>query len=231
VEGPSVVKEITEADIAPLLSQTPCSALRASVNGEGVQVKGYARWQDEAQLKKALISLAGPDKIDLSAIQTLDRGKCSAIDILSTYWAANQELAPPTSIESRSGKDTYVAGEHLVLDIATPDYPSFVNVDYYMLDGGVLHLIPSPRFSANQAPASYQATIGDLGEWAIAKPFGTEMVVIMATPEPLFDAMRKEYESQKDYLPALKRRLAQIAEKEGEDKVAADILLIRTKDR
>jgi hypothetical protein len=57
------------------------------------------------------------------------------------------------------------------------------------------------------------------------------MVVIMATPEPLFDAMRKEYESQKDYLPALKKRLAQIAEKEGEDKVAADILLIRTKER
>jgi hypothetical protein len=122
-------------------------------------------------------------------------------------------------------------GDVLVLDVATPPYDSYVNIDYYSFDGGVVHLVPSPRARANQAPPGYAATIGGSGNWVVSKPLGTDMIVLLITPAPLFDSLRPEAEKATDYLPALEKRLAQLGDKHGHDKVVADFLQITTKPR
>ena len=113
--------------------------------------------------------------------------------------------------------------------ITTPPYESYVNLDYYSLDGGVVHMVPGPRIEGNQAPPSYAATIGDLGEWIIAKPFGTELVVVLTTPKPLFDQPRDEVEKGADYLVALRERLEQLARESGSKKITADFVTIKTR--
>ena len=117
------------------------------------------------------------------------------------------------------------------VSLTTPDYESYVNIDYYQLDGSVVHMVPSPRAPDNQAPANYAATVGGAGDWVIAKPFGTELVVLMVTPAPLFNALRPESEARADYLRALDTRLAQIAGKYGPDHIVADVTQINTQPR
>jgi eukaryotic-like serine/threonine-protein kinase len=116
-----------------------------------------------------------------------------------------------------------------VVDVSTPNYDSYVNIDYYVLDGSVVHMVPSPRVKDNQAPPHYAATIGAGGDWIVSKPFGTELVVLLITPAPLFDSMRPETEARGDYLRLLDARLKQMAAKYGSQKIVADIAPITSK--
>jgi hypothetical protein len=116
-----------------------------------------------------------------------------------------------------------------MLDVTTPGYNAYVNVDYYVLDGSVVHLVPSRREKDNQAPPNYAATIGSLGGWVIGKPFGTEMVTLVVTPAPLFDTLRPDSEPHADYLSAMQDRLKRIAAQYGAARIAVDFLQITTR--
>ena len=225
----TVGKTMTVADVMPKISNIACSALKARVEDDRIYVKGFALQQDKQMLGNTLSLVANTGRADLSGIQIVDKQQCAVLDSLSGYWKINQSMKNQVSIVSNKAGNRYIEGENLVLKITSPDYNSFIYVDYYSIDGGVLHMVPSPRFRANETPARYNATIGDLGEWTIAKPFGTELIVIMATPEPLFKSLRDEYEPRDSYLSDLEKRLTQLAKKGYDNRVRADLVLIKTK--
>ncbi len=218
---------ITLAAITPLVQRTPCSLIETALDGATITLRGYARESDIARLQGELRALGGVDEVR-SQITPIGNDKCDAVELIAPYWAANRSLGLGARIEAAQPGGRFQEGDNLVLNLATPAHESYVNVDYYSLDGGVLHLVPSPRFSSNQAPADYRATIGDLGEWTVAEPFGTEMVVMLTTPEPLFDGLRKEFEPRAAYLKDLKGRLDALQNKAGKERIAADLVLIHT---
>jgi hypothetical protein len=92
-------------------------------------------------------------------------------------------------------------------------------------------MLPNPRSKDNQAPPNYAATIGGAGDWIVSKPFGAELIVLLVTPTALFDAPRPEGEPRADYLRAVDKRLREIAEKFGRDKIAVDLVQIDTHPR
>ena len=228
---PLAAKGLSTAKLKSLISEIPCSALRGTIKDNTVQIAGYARKPDIRILENSLSALAGAKRVDLSGVATVTRNQCAVIELLSEYWILNQGLATGASITTIKQDNKFFKGENLILAIETPPHESFVNVDYYSLDGNVLHMLPSPRLRENQAPPSYHATIGDLGEWTVAEPFGVELIAILTTPEPLFDKPRKEYESQEKYLADLKKRLAQLRAKGTPKPVTADFVLIKTQER
>ena len=153
------------------------------------------------------------------------------MDLYEPYWRINRDAGDATTIRTRSEHGELTEGDPLIVRITTPPYESYVNLDYYSLDGGVVHMVPGPRIEGNQAPPSYAATIGDLGEWIIAKPFGTELVVVLTTPKPLFDQPREEVEKGADYLVALRDRLEQLGRNSAREKITADFVMINTRPR
>lgn len=223
-----ITKTFSAAAVTPLISGIACSALNASIKGDKLFLKGFALQRDKQMLEKRLSAIAGAGRADLTGIDIMDQRQCPILEFLSSYWWANQGMNNRISIESNKLDNHYMEGENLVLNISTPNYDSFIYVDYYLLDGGVLHMVPNQRFSGNQAPSGYHATIGDLGEWAISKPFGTELIAIIATPEPLFKSQRKEFELQKKYLSDLENRLTQLVEKNNGSQITVDFILIKT---
>jgi hypothetical protein len=100
-----------------------------------------------------------------------------------------------------------------------------------VLDGSVVHLVPSARAKQNQAPPNYMATIGSLGNWVISQPFGNELIVLLTTPVPLFQQLRPESESREDYLRAVGKQLEQIAAQHDREKILVDFVQITTKAR
>ncbi|WP_144139876.1 serine/threonine protein kinase [Paraburkholderia sp. BCC1884] len=220
---------LTLAAVTPLLAQVPCSALAASTQDHSLTVRGYVSQRyGAARLKNALAALPGVDALTLE-VEPLADDKCDTIKALAPYWTHNWQAGHVAALNVRPPGGQLSEGDPLVVDVTTPGYDSYVNLDYYQLDGSVVHMVPSPRAKDNQAPPHYSATIGSAGDWTISKPFGSEMVVLLITPVALFDKPRPESESRADYLHALEARLAQIGGKYGRDHIVADFAPITTK--
>jgi serine/threonine protein kinase len=224
--------ELSLTTLMPVLDQLPCSAFNVSVKEGAVQLQGYvSRQLDMNKLEKQILALPGAKKVS-SKLKPVVDAKCPIVELYAPYWASSSGAGHNSlTIQSKGKANELIEGEPLVVEIKTPPYESYVNVDYYSLDGGVVHMIPGPRARDNQAPPNYAATIGDLGEWTVSEPFGEEMVAVLMTPEPLFGQLRDEYETKSEYLAAVQEQLDRIAKKSGKDKITADFVMINTKPK
>jgi hypothetical protein len=237
VPAPAPVAPAPTADaIAATLAAVPCSALVAAVQGHALTVHGYlSKAVGPARLQETLAAMPGVATVSLD-VQQLDADKCALMDAFAPYWIAHRRagggarirLAAPNAAPGA----VLAEGDPLVVDVTTSAAAeSFITADYYVLDGNVVHLLPNPRARDNRAPANYTATIGSLGEWGIGKPFGSELIVLLTTPVPLFDAQRPVSESSADYLAAVTQQLKQIGARNGADKIAVDFVQIHTRPR
>jgi hypothetical protein len=225
------LRQLSLGAVLPVLDRVPCAALNARLSDGNLNLQGYVSSQfDVKRLEHELLSLPGARQVDAS-LTPVSEDKCGVLELYEPYWRSNKASGQGTSIRTRAESGELTEGDPLVVQITTPPYESYVNVDYYALDGGVVHLVPGPRVQANQAPPNYAATIGDLGEWIIAEPFGTELVVVLTTPRPLFDELREEVEPGADYLLALREQLERMGTEAGADKIKADFVMINTKSR
>ncbi|MGH8806367.1 MAG: protein kinase domain-containing protein [Noviherbaspirillum sp.] len=217
--------------VTPLLSRVPCSALAASVQDNTLQVQGYfPKSYGEARLKNMLSAIPGVKTLNVDAQQVSD-DKCKVFKIFAPYWTRHRQAGGTATIRARAPNAELVEGQPLIVDIKTPGHDSHVYVDYYALDGNVAHLVPNPRARANQAPPNYEAAIGGFGNWVISKPFGTELIVFVATPVPLFDKVRAVAEPGAEYLLAVEKQLTQVADKHGPERIAVDFVQITTRPR
>jgi predicted Ser/Thr protein kinase len=219
------------ASVTPVLSGVPCSALSASVRGGDLNVQGYLpKSFGTARLKEALSAVPGMQTLNLD-VQQMNDDKCAVVKMFAPYWTRNRQARVAASVRTKENNTELTEGSSLIVDITTPAYQSYVNIDYYSFDGSVVHLVPSPRAKANQAPPNYAATIGSLGNWVVSKPFGTDFIVLLITPVPLFEGMRPEHEPASEYLSAVEKQLRQMAAKQGPEKIVVDFLQITTKAR
>jgi hypothetical protein len=201
------------------------------VQDHSLTVRGFVSQRNGAgRLKDTLAALPGVDTLTLEA-EPLADDKCDVVKALAPYWIRNWQAGRVAALHVRPAGGQLHEGDPLVVDVTTPGFDSYVNLDYYQLDGNVVHMVPSPRAKDNQAPPHYAATIGGGGDWVISKPFGAEMVVLLITPAPLFDKPRPESEPRADYLRALDTRLTQIGGKYSQDHIVADFAPITTKPR
>ncbi len=230
VPAPAPAPAISLASVMAALSRIPCSALDASVQDHVLQVRGYAEaGVGIGRVRTALSSLAGGQTANLD-VRPVDAHNCEVVSAFAPYWRSNRASSShAASIRTRAPDAHLAEGNPLVIDITTPGYDSYVNVDYYVLNGSVVHLVPSSRERDNQAPPNYAATIGSMGEWVIGKPFGNEMIVLLVTPAPLFDGVRPPSEPRTAYLAAIDRQLKLFEAKYGEGRIAADFVQITTR--
>jgi hypothetical protein len=223
--------------VSAALADVPCSALVPAIDGDAVRVQGYlARSVGQVRLKNALAALPGVARVDL-ALHEVDDDKCGLMRVLGPYWVGHHKGAGGASMRLNRGNgkandsNDMKEGETLMVDVSTPNYQTYLAVDYFVLDGHVVHLLPNAAEPENLAPPRYTATIGSLDNWMIGAPFGTEMLVLLATPVPLFDALRPGSEAAPAYLQALDTQLARISKSHGAGTVAVEFLQITTHAR
>jgi serine/threonine protein kinase len=220
----------TLAAISTVLAGVPCSALVPAIDGRVASVQGYlAHSVGPARLKTMLAALPGVTRVELT-LHDVDDAKCPLMRVLGRYWVASRTAGVSLRLNPGSGRGgNLAAGDTLMVDVTTPDYQSYVSVDYFALDGNVVHLLPNAAARENLAPPRYTATIGSLGNWVIGPPFGTDMLVLVTTSVPLFEGLRPDAEPGPAYLRALDERLAAIARAHGA--IGVDFLQITTHAR
>ena len=63
--------------------------------------------------------------------------------------------------------------------------------------------------------------------WQVDEPYGTDMIIALASPAPLFATPRPQFEPASDYLPALQGAI-EAAERQHAPLAAAALLVLTT---
>jgi len=231
-EQTSSVPKPSLNEVTAFLGTMPCSVLQASINDRTLVVRGFAAGPEVmARIDGSLGNIAGISQLN-NEIRPLPGVFCQTLEFYAPYWKANRDGGFGTVIGTPKADDTFAGGERLVLDINTPTYNSFMYVDYFDHEGNVVHMMPSPgeEFNQGEPRASFQlGEEGDIGLWEVAPPFGTDMIVILASSVPIFDGARGQLEDANDYRAALGKRLKAIEAESAGAKISADFVAITTK--
>ncbi|HYD68144.1 DUF4384 domain-containing protein [Azospirillum sp.] len=197
--------------VRPVLEQLRCSLLRAEGAEGALLIAGTVTSEaDHAYVQRVAATVAEPlaAKVDVAVAK---RGLCEPLTLIAPLRAANTEQAEPLTVAIRAVGGTVTAGQELVLDLRGPAFAGHLQVDYFTLDGGVVHLLPNPLEPTAPLDAGAVRRLGERGGggrfWSVRPPFGQELVIAIASVTPLFATLRPEAEPAAAYLPELRKAL------------------------
>ncbi|MDE1907265.1 MAG: DUF4384 domain-containing protein, partial [Rhodospirillales bacterium] len=214
-----------EAAFTATLSALPCTLLNASGQGSTAVLTGIAgAGAPQAALTAAVSALPNPGSVE-NQIQTVDGPYCAALDAIRPYHPLFAPSGTALGLALAGGKTVLHDGELITIDQTMPNFSGYLETDYFSSDGTVLHLYPTPTDAARKFPAGGAKTLGDPAHggasWQVSAPYGTDMILTIASSAPLFTTARPQDENASDYLPALRMALQNAASNGAQISVAA----------
>ncbi|TQF76287.1 DUF4384 domain-containing protein, partial [Elioraea sp. Yellowstone] len=217
--------------VAAALAESRCSLVSGGIEaGSRVRLTGYAQaGGGESALRLRLASAGVPaERLDWQ-VRGFAGPYCDALDLLRPIADAFGETPSGLALALPGGRHRLVLGDLLTVRVAMPRFPAYLRVSYFTHDGEVVHLHPNSADAARVFPAGARVSLGDPAEggprWEIGPPYGTEMIVAIASEQPLFDTAREDFESSAAYLAALRDRLGRAG------RVAAQVLMVEVAER
>ncbi|MCP5364185.1 MAG: protein kinase [Hyphomicrobiales bacterium] len=217
-----------------VVEQAPCSVLSSVIDEGSVQVAGYAGDASNLDfLRSSLNRLPGIRSVFLDNVQRVPSLHCDSLDLYRQFVVNNRALNLGVAINPAQHSSRFRAGDELIVVVSGPNYPSHIYVDYLSLDGHVIHMLPNSVTQSNQVSPHQQMTLGagSIGSWIIGEPFGTEMIVVLGSPRPLFSGVREEVEPTDRYLVDLRHAIERVARQQTVDHIGAEVLFITTGGR
>lgn len=214
--------------IAAALQNLPCAYVAATTRGPDVMLSGYVSSpKDVATAQQRVAEMPGVRRVTAD-VRVVTRPYCDLLGLLHPL----RGTAPGTPIvPDEEHVMRFREGDALALELKTPPYEAYMYVDYFLLDGQVVHLLPNDLEKNNHLPAGQRTRIGEPGpgkrHWEVSPPFGREMITIVASQEPLSLGERPEVESAQDYLPAMQAALRNV----GDNRITANYTFIETHGR
>lgn len=213
------------------LQGLPCTDLSIDTGPQGqVQVRGFvSRPQDIQTAERDLAALA-PIR---TAVDLQVRGwpHCEVAAILKPYAARNPAGAAGVRLAALNAPQGRLReGDPVRLLLTAPARDSYLWVDYYTVDGAVLHLYPGTQ-AARRARAGERIEIAqDIpSSWLVSPPFGPATISVLASTAPFAELpAAPPFELASDYLLRLRQALAGNG---GGDTLVADLLFVTTEPR
>jgi serine/threonine-protein kinase len=174
-----------------------CAVLDGNIGESGtVTLNGLVGHGTIEELRQSLSALVPDNKIDWRVIG-INRVFCPTLTILHPIVPPFGARDAPRLALSMDGKARLHDGEPVRVRLTMPDFAAWLRVDYLGHDGSVQHLYPQlaePKAGiVADRPHAFRAgeTI-NLGNpaWLIGPPYGTDMIIGVASSEPLFDTSR-----------------------------------------
>jgi len=213
------------------LSGFDCASLSATLSKDmRITISGYVA--SDADLQKLSSKLADVGRVAEVVNRATVAGwpSCEVLDILHQKTGASADRAALPAVVPYQHGTAYAADEKLVIEAtASPLFDGYLYVDFIQHDGTVLHMLPGPDRANNAVSAGERVLLGaGAQEYTIAPPYGTEMLVVVSSPVPLFDRDRPQIEKAKDYLVQLRQALDSAEQKAGAGKVVSNFTFITT---
>lgn len=195
--------------LAAALDADICGMVSASVAGDTLTVTGTVAGEEERARVKDLLDSLPPPLRGVADLTVTSAALCPPLQTIAPF-----RLPPAAATPAlRSTVDAFVGGEDLVLTLTAPEVAAHIQVDYFTIDGSVVHMLPNPLEKTVKMAPGDERRLGERQEnaryWEVAPPYGRELVVLFASPVPLFPIPRRaETEPADSYLTALREALA-----------------------
>jgi eukaryotic-like serine/threonine-protein kinase len=192
--GPDALR----SQIAQWVSSRSCAMLGGNVGDNGtVTLSGLAGHGSIEELRQGLAGFVPPPgQVDWRVVG-VNRVFCPALTTLHAISPPFGATGVSRLVLQMDGKTRLHDGEAVRMRLTMPDFPAWLRVDYLGHDGSVQHLYPQladPKAGiVADPPRTFRA-----GEaiplanpsWLIGPPYGTDIIIGVASSEPLFDRPR-----------------------------------------
>ena len=221
--------------VAAALSPVSCAIVRSEVaepDGTVSLLGVVGHGAPETELHRAVTDAAPTAAVDWR-VASFDGPYCRALDLLRPIAYSQAARGSGFSMSVRNGERKLKDGELITIDLQLPKFPAWLLLDYFQHDGTVVHLYPTAKDTPRTYPPASRQTFGDPtagGErWEVGAPYGTDMIVAIASSAPLFAQKRKDLEETDAYLRALQAAV-ETAERRSVH-LAVDALVLTTGPR
>jgi serine/threonine-protein kinase len=216
-----------------------CSLIDGAVGDRGaVTLAGIAGTQQVAAIQTGLDGSALRNAVDWQ-VRGVDPMFCPALDTLRPIVPLLGASGPRLGLALAGGQARLRDGQHILPHLRMPGFRANLVVDYVAHDGTLLHLYPQVADPKNHLDADIRRVFQpgetvDLGNprpghpaWEVGPPYGTDMIIAIASSQPLFDRPRPDdSESAAEYLRALQAAL-DAAQRSGAQ-LAGNAILVDT---
>lgn len=219
--------------VADWANNQRCALLGGNLaDGGTVDMSGFAGNQTIDTLRQGVAAIVPPGQIDWR-VHGVDQVFCPALNALHPFVPAFASTGGARlNLQLADGRSGLRDGEQVRLRLVMPDFASRLRVDYLVHDGTVGHLYPQIADPALQITADAPRTFTpdetvnlSHPSWTITPPYGTDMIIAIASSQPLFDRPRPSNGETADvYLRALQTALDR-AHQRGDAIAAAAITL------
>jgi eukaryotic-like serine/threonine-protein kinase len=190
-------------------------------NGTLVLQGVVGRGRPEQELLHSVRDAAPTAAVDW-AIGVADGPYCGALNLVRAYARPFGAGSGGMDIGLKGGKTDLVENDRVDIRTVAPDFPAYVQVDYFSSDGTVAHL----RKSATGTPATAPRATVEIAGFEAAPPFGTDVVTAIAVSTPLFTREQALSEKTDDYVRELRTALDTANRRKSQ--VAAAAIMVKT---
>ena len=168
---------------------------------------------------QALLAQAAPT----AQIHPIDTVFCPVLDALRAVTDARADNA--LLLEQNGGPLPLHDNEVISLHATMPAFGGYLQVAYVQHDRTVAPLVPGPGYPAQTYPARTSITLGTARRgspgWLVGPPFGTDLIVAIASTAPLFEPPLPSSQSLDDYLAAVQKAVDTLRRRGGAVSVSA----------
>ncbi|HET7881342.1 MAG TPA: protein kinase [Acetobacteraceae bacterium] len=220
VQKPSAAElDALRRRVAQWASGQSCALLGGDVGESGtVTLNGVAGHGD---IRQSLLPIVPPSETDWQ-VDSVARVFCPVMTALHRIVPPFGDMNGPRLRLQMEGKSRLHDGEAVRVKLVMPDFPSRLRVDYIAHDGSVQHLYPQQADRKNSLTADPPHTFAPgepvtLGNpaWVIGEPYGTDMIIAVASSEQLFDRRPDNQEKAETYVRDLQAAIDALSQRNG----------------
>ncbi len=227
--------------IIEIVTTQRCATIEGDITENGpFTVKGIASESALAELQRTLSGLAAPTQPSWG-VTAVKPEFCPTLDILRPITRSFGSTGARLGLDLINSNLKLRDGDHIRPRLMMPDFRGQIRADYIAHDGTVLHLYPQVADTKQGMAADPSArtfapgealNLGEVGPghpaWEVAPPYGQDMIVAIASAQPLFERGRQSnVEKADDYLRDL-RAAIETAQQKGVRLIGSAIVLETT---
>jgi serine/threonine-protein kinase len=242
--NPPQVAVLTPAQMRPALAAalagTLCSFTTGNLPSSGpAAVRGVASASALGDMRQTAEGATPGLTIDWNVL-AIDQQFCPVLDVLHGLQPEfGNSLATTLALDGQ--KTRLVTDDYIIPHVTMPNYPAYLNVDYFVHDGTVIHLFPTEfdpaaRDARRQFQPHSVVTMGTAQPqkgfpgWQIDQPYGIDLIVTITSSVPLIGIRTVDKATQSEasgpYLAALKTAIEAAHRRDA--KISADALVLET---
>jgi hypothetical protein len=212
--------------IGSAVQSTDCAVIGGDVarNGAIVLQGVVGRGRPEQELLRNVRDAAPTAAVDWG-IGVAEGPYCGALNLARAYARPFGATSGGLEMKLQGGKTDLLEKDRIDIRAVGPDFPAYVQMDYFSSDGTVAHL----RKAASATPPVPARAPIEIAGFEAAPPYGTDVVVAIGASTPLFGRDQALSEKTDDYVRELRTALEAASRRKSQ--MAAAAMVVRTSPR